>query len=78
MISEDHSQRKGQGCDTSGQAQVTITKVTYKKNGIRPKLLKQMLIGITPGAVEIAGNSEAQVRQGSCLGCDHPASVRTP
>ena len=78
MISEDDGQRKGQGCDASGQAQVAVTEVAHKKNGIRLKLLKQTLVGITPRAVEIAGNGEAQVRQGSCLGCHHPASVRTP
>ena len=77
VVPQDHSHGEGKPRDPARQPQIPISEVTNKKNSVRPELLQQLFIRVAPGAVQITGNSKAQVLQSECLGCGHPAPNRS-
>jgi hypothetical protein len=58
----------GQGTDPSSQAQIAIAEITDEQNGVGAKLVQQVLVLRTPGAVQISCNRETEMRQSRCLG----------
>ena len=48
----------GQGTDPTGQAQIAIAEITDEQNSVGAKLVQQVLVLRTPGAVQISCNRE--------------------
>ena len=68
VISKDHCLGMGQGTDPTGQAQIAIAEIADEQNSVGAKLVQQVLILRTPGAVQISCNRETEMRQSRCLG----------
>ena len=77
MVPQDHGHGEGKPRDPARQTQIPISKITNEKNSVGLELLKQLLICVVPGAVQITGNGKSQVLQSECLGCGHPAPNRS-
>ena len=77
VVPEDHGHGEGKPRDPARQAQIPISEITNEENSVGLELLQQLLIRVTPGAVQITSNGKSQVRQSECLGCGHPAPNRS-
>ena len=77
VVSQDHGHGEGKPRDPARQTQIPISKITNEKNSVGLEQLQQLLICITPGAVQITGNGKSQVLQSECLGYGHPAPNRS-
>ena len=77
VVPQDHGHGEGKPRDPARQAQIPISEITNEENSVGLELLQQLLIRVTPGAVQITSNGKSQVRQSECLGCGHPAPNRS-
>ena len=73
MVPQDHGHGEGKPRDPARQAKVSIGEIADKENSIGLKDLQELLIRITPGAMQVTSNGKSQVLQSECLGCGHPA-----
>ena len=78
VIAQDHRLGMGQGTDPTGQAQIAIAEIADEQNSVGAKLVQQVLILRTPGAVQISCNRETEMRQSRCLGWAPSCPVQTP
>jgi len=81
VITQNTGHWQGQLAQQSWNALLTITEVTYDKQGIGFEQLQQEMVTVIPGPVQITGYGDAELsypadtRHLRCLGSYHPAST---
>jgi len=76
MVAKNDRLGVGQGCDPTGQTQITVTEIAHKQRQVRLQLRQELLVSVTPGSMQITGNGDAESVQSGCLVWLHPARLR--
>ena len=68
MVAKNDGHWTGQLGDPLNKTQIAIAEIADEQNSVGAKLVQQVLILRTPGAVQISCNRETEMRQSRCLG----------